>query len=197
MCQGVNPTNIHGQLQLSESYAVYQFCGIDIEEYTCPALNQDHLLQMKISSNYSVTKALVSIFQIFYGSFELYRTRGGQLDNYGYGAYSLIVIPFVFMSFVNLVAALSSPEYPLLFLVESPMSDEAKARGSILSGMVGRVTCPLSKQESLPLQSCDLDVDETASTHEQASLVDESSVRQRMERGTLRRRTTVSDHSYL
>lgn len=93
----------------------------------------------------------MSIFQIIYGSVELYRGRGGQFEKYGYGAYSLIVIPFVFMSFLNLMAALVCPEYPYMFLVESPMSDEAKARGCILNGMVGRaISLP---SELLSLQS--------------------------------------------
>lgn len=53
------------------------------------------------------------------------------------------------------------------------MSDEAMTRGSILNGMVGRVTCPLLELVSLPLQSCDLGIDGTAGTHEQVNLIQE------------------------
>lgn len=90
-----------------------------------------------LPSNHSLIKPLLSIIQITYGSFEIYRTRWDQLTNYGYGAYYLICIPYIIMSFVNLVAALVCPEYPCVFLAESPIMQEARARGCTFNGTIG------------------------------------------------------------
>lgn len=90
-----------------------------------------------LPSNHSFIKPLVSIIQITYGSFEIYQARADQFSNYGYGAYSLICIPYIIMSFMNLVAALVCPEYPCLFLAESLIMEEARARGCIFNGTIG------------------------------------------------------------
>ena len=71
----------------------------------------------ELASNYSLFKALAGVFQVLYGSLELYKARGGQLEKYGYAAYSLTVIPYVLMSLVNLLAAALLPQYPSMYVV--------------------------------------------------------------------------------
>lgn len=71
----------------------------------------------ELASNHSLLKALAGIFQVLYGSLELYKARGGQLEKYGYAAYSLTVIPYILMSLVNLLAAALLPQYPSMYVV--------------------------------------------------------------------------------
>lgn len=73
--------------------------------------------ETKISCDYNVMKIFAAILQIFSGLFQIFQARGGQLDRYGYSAYSLTVIPYVLMSLVNLVACLCIPQYPMMYIV--------------------------------------------------------------------------------
>jgi len=63
-------------------------------------------------------KAGVAIFQVFYGSWELYIARGRQFERYGYTAFSLTVVPYIAMSLLNLLATILEPHYPCVFLVQ-------------------------------------------------------------------------------
>lgn len=71
----------------------------------------------EIASNYNILKTLAAIVQILYGCYELYEARGMQINTFGYAAYSLTVIPYVFMSFLNLIASMCRPSYPSRYLV--------------------------------------------------------------------------------
>lgn len=64
-------------------------------------------------------KTSAAIIQIFYGSYELYAAavRSDQFQRLGYAAYSLTVIPYVLMSFLNGLTSLSRPSYPSMYLV--------------------------------------------------------------------------------
>lgn len=73
--------------------------------------------ETKISCDYNVMKIFAAILQIFSGLFQIFQARGGQLERYGYSAYSLTVIPYVLMSLVNLVACLCIPQYPMMYIV--------------------------------------------------------------------------------
>ncbi|KAH8152275.1 uncharacterized protein LAJ45_03701 [Morchella importuna] len=86
-----------------------------------------------IACNYSVFKPLAAIAQICYGSFELYQGRGDQMSHFGYAAYSLTILPYVFMSFLNLIAALCQPEYPYLYMeqVQGPRTLEGPQENAI------------------------------------------------------------------
>lgn len=92
-----------------------------------------------ISSSYSVPQATVAIVQVLYASYTLYKTRGDQLNRYGYAAFGLTVIPYILMSFVNLIGNISTPDYQTLYLVSSPELKEAISRGGQIDGVVGKV----------------------------------------------------------
>jgi hypothetical protein len=62
-------------------------------------------------------KGFAAIFQIIYGSQELFKARGRQLEKYGYASYSLTVVPYILMSLVNFLAAALQPQYPSMFIV--------------------------------------------------------------------------------
>ncbi|KAH0612448.1 uncharacterized protein H6S33_010500 [Morchella sextelata] len=71
-----------------------------------------------LSSNYSFVKTCAAMFQIVYASFELYMGSKRQIVGYGYAAYSLAVIPYILMSLTNLLASLTAPRYPAIYIVK-------------------------------------------------------------------------------
>lgn len=72
---------------------------------------------VRLSYNYNILKAVSALIQVVYGSFEIYQASKRQLPKFGYAAYSLAVIPYAYMSFLNLLAAVCEPQYPSMFLV--------------------------------------------------------------------------------
>lgn len=85
-----------------------------------------------ISSNYSLVKIFVAIGQSLYGIATLYESaRGDQINRYGYAAFGLTVVPYAYMSLVNLLANLLAPHYPTMYLVESQAMRDA-------SDLIGR-----------------------------------------------------------
>ncbi|KAF8243370.1 hypothetical protein K440DRAFT_637392 [Wilcoxina mikolae CBS 423.85] len=107
----------------------------------------DHILdshgkpKFKIANNRSIMKTLAAIIQIVYGAKELYDARGRQIQHYGYAAYSFTIIPYLLMSFLNLIAMLGEPQYPALYLVHlRTHSDIPPVEG--LHGTVGTVRPP-------------------------------------------------------
>lgn len=73
--------------------------------------------ETKISCDYNIMKIFAAILQILSGLFQIYQSRGTQLDRYGYSAYSLTVIPYVLMSLVNLLVCICIPQYPMMYIV--------------------------------------------------------------------------------
>jgi hypothetical protein len=81
---------------------------------------------------------------VLYASYTLYKTRGDQLNQYGYAAFGFTVIPYIIMSFVNLVGNLLTPDYSTLYLVSSLELEEAKSRKDArIDGVVGKVRVSL------------------------------------------------------
>ena len=75
--------------------------------------------------------------QLGFACATLYRARGSQLQHYGYAAYSLTVIPYAIMSFINLTGNLVMPNYSTVYMVRSEVMDEAVARGGRFDGTIG------------------------------------------------------------
>jgi hypothetical protein len=106
--------------------------------------------QTTVSCSYNCVKILVSIAQLLIATSTLYRTRGDQVDLYGYAAFGLTVAPYAWMSFINLLGNLMCPQYDTMFVVESTELDElrelvSKSDGQtkerfLVTGTVGRLT---------------------------------------------------------
>ena len=93
-----------------------------------------------ISSSYSFAKGIIAIFQTLYASATLYRTKGDQIERYGYAAFGLTVAPYLVMSIINLTGAVLTPDYPTLYMVESEIMEEARGRkGAYFGGTVGKL----------------------------------------------------------
>lgn len=74
-------------------------------------------VKQQLSSNFSAITALAGIFQVLFGSIEIYHAWNRQIPHFGYAAYSLTVVPYLLMSVINLVSRTLVPEYPTMFLV--------------------------------------------------------------------------------
>ncbi|KAK3358205.1 hypothetical protein B0T25DRAFT_541148 [Lasiosphaeria hispida] len=90
-----------------------------------------------ISSNYNWVQSLVGLFQAGSAGLTLYRSRGDQIERYGYAAFGLTVIPYLIMSVFNLVAQIATADYPTFYMVSSPEMKEARRRGGVFDGAVG------------------------------------------------------------
>ncbi len=99
----------------------------------------DPKIYTTISSSNNIPQSMVALVQVLYASYTLYRTRGDQLNRYGYAAFGLTVIPYIIMSFVNLLGNLLTPGYPTLYLVHSPELVEAQLRGAQIDGVIGKI----------------------------------------------------------
>ncbi|KAF2499280.1 hypothetical protein BU16DRAFT_523786 [Lophium mytilinum] len=96
----------------------------------------------RIASAYDSIKVLVALGQAILATRTLYQTRGNQLDRYGYASFGLTVAPYAVMSIINLLGALSRPDYDAVYLVGSPtMIEERRRKGldGYYDGTVGEV----------------------------------------------------------
>jgi hypothetical protein len=90
-----------------------------------------------ISSDWSFLKIIVSIAQLLFAVATLYRTKGDQIDQFGYAAFGLTVIPYALMSLVNLVGHLMCPQYPTMYLIQTRTMVAAQQEGAEIEGIIG------------------------------------------------------------
>lgn len=101
-----------------------------------------------VGHEYKVSKAVIALAQTLYAISTLYSTSIYQIHQFGFVAPGLTVIPFAFMSLVNLFANLICPTYPAIFIVENDALDslrqrikqEEKSYTFYVEGTVGRFT---------------------------------------------------------
>jgi len=88
-------------------------------------------IKVRISSSYNVPKIIVAVVQTVSSCIAFYKSRGYQVDRYGYAAFGLTILPYTVMSIVNLIGNLLTPDYPTLYLVRSPEMAEAEAEAEM------------------------------------------------------------------
>lgn len=144
---------IQGQFILPEGYQfeiLPNYVSVvplyDVE--TSPELDSETKGKVAISNSQNVIKSIASIIQLGYAMVTLYRTRGDQIEQYGYAAFGLTVLQYAVMSLVNLLANILTPDYPALCMVRSEIMEEAEGRGGKFDGMVGRIEMGDGPQES-------------------------------------------------
>ncbi|PVI05717.1 hypothetical protein DM02DRAFT_70425 [Periconia macrospinosa] len=96
----------------------------------------------RINCQYDTMRGLVALVQALLAIRTLYQTRGNQIEKYGFSAFGLTVAPYAIMSLVNLLGALSRPEYDAVYLVGSPVMVEERRRKGLdgyYEGVVGEV----------------------------------------------------------
>lgn len=92
--------------------------------------------RVHLSTSNTLLKNATAVAQLLFACFTLYRTRGDQVENYGYAAFGFTVIPYAIMSLINLTANLLTPEYPTLFMVYSDRMEKEKIE---FDGTVGTI----------------------------------------------------------
>ncbi|KAI9786579.1 MAG: hypothetical protein M1839_006128 [Geoglossum umbratile] len=132
----VSSTKIQGVYSLPRGYSL-AYVPHDVE--VRPRYSSPHQRPAQISSSINIPRILFSLFQTVAGGISLYHARGAQIDKWGYAAYGLTVIPYVFISIINLFGSLVSSEYDSVVLVHSGVMDEMVQRGGVVEGAVGTV----------------------------------------------------------
>ncbi|KAF2199505.1 hypothetical protein GQ43DRAFT_420114, partial [Delitschia confertaspora ATCC 74209] len=122
---------IHGTYEAPEGYK-FAIVPPDVA-FTTP---ESPTAKIEVASVYNHVKALVALAQTGYASLTLYRSRGDQIQRYGYGAFGLTVAPYAVMSIMNLLGNLCRADYPSLYMVESSIMEEARRRGGLFFGAV-------------------------------------------------------------
>ena len=128
--------NIHGQFaSLADGYELVKYPP---GELIALADGLDNRAEIQISRSTGLLKIATSVVQLIMSCVTIYRTRGSQLERYGYAAFGLSVFPYAFMSLVNLISIAIVGDYPSLYVMRTPLLDEAKGRdGTRISGEVG------------------------------------------------------------
>lgn len=115
---------------------------------------------IEVSATYNLVKAMVALVQSIYAIVTLYRSRGDQISQFGFAAFGLTVAPYAVMSAMNLIGNICRPDYASLYMVENSIMEEARRRGGVFEGSVGRV------QEESNVCGCGLsDGDDTEDLH--------------------------------
>ncbi|GAB1315901.1 hypothetical protein MFIFM68171_06111 [Madurella fahalii] len=117
---------------------------------------------MGLSATYSVIQPLAAVVQTASAGITLYRTRGDQIDRYGFTAFGLTVVPYLIMSIINFFAHIAIPKYRALFVVQSDIFEEAVARSGHSTpppAIVGKL--PPGEHPNLGLLDVDLESDPT------------------------------------
>jgi hypothetical protein len=95
--------------------------------------------KLQIPQNSSLLTALIAICQISYAAYELLRVTGDHFERFGYSAFSLTVVPYLVMSFVNLVGNLATPVYPSIHMISTSTLREAQLRKNVFTGAIGSI----------------------------------------------------------
>lgn len=146
---------IHGVLQLPAER--YGLCTVPpYSKLRSTAVSNSQSETFRPASEYNVVKILFSLVQAVAGGITIYRAQGNQISRYGYSAFGLSVVPYVFMSITNIFASLFCPEYQAMFLVRTPDMDEAEKEGGKFDGVVAELAVPPPGSSEEPKISVDI-----------------------------------------
>lgn len=116
---------IHGLCDLPRGYFLVEVPpDTSLKGYSASS-SAEYPKDIQLARSYNVPKVLIGLIQALVGVMTLYRAQGNQIDVYGYAAFGLSVVPYTFMSIVNILMALVTPEYPCMYMVSTPDLDEA------------------------------------------------------------------------
>jgi hypothetical protein len=101
--------------------------------------------QYILAASPNISRLLISLVQTIWALTTLYRTRSDQIEQFGYAAFGLTVSQYGFMSIVNILGNLLRPEYPSLFMIRTPVMNEAEKAGCYFEG---ELNITIGKNES-------------------------------------------------
>lgn len=94
-----------------------------------------------ISSDYSVIRPVMAFFQLLTAVPTIYQAHDPESRaSHGYAGYQLTVIPFALMSIINTFTSFTTPSYGASYMVSSDIMEEAKRRGGVFEGVVGKLS---------------------------------------------------------
>ncbi|KAF1963813.1 hypothetical protein CC80DRAFT_460797 [Byssothecium circinans] len=125
---------VHGRHDLPKGY---QFAKVPSNTQFTASTHPSSTIE--VSATYNVVKAVMALVQAFYATSTIFMARGDQIEQFGFAAFGLTVAPYAVMSMINLIGNLCRPDYPSLYMVENGVMDEARRRGGVFEGAVGRV----------------------------------------------------------
>ena len=128
------PASLNGEASLPNGYFWSKPGIAQLDALASHTLKREGI-QVKQSKN--IVKGIASVAQLIFSSITLYRTRGSQLQRYGFTAFGLSVFPYALMSFINLIVITVVGEYLTPYVLRTTISDEAKRCGGTISGEVG------------------------------------------------------------
>lgn len=120
---------IHGRVRLPHGYA-FALVGNDIE------FNSLEGFPSHLSNSRSSIRSMAAMIQLLFASYTLYRTRGNQIELYGYAAFGLTVIQYLIMSSVNLIASIVVPQFSAIYMVRTAVMTEAERENGKFEGIV-------------------------------------------------------------
>jgi hypothetical protein len=122
---------IHGSYRLKKGYHLALVpARAAVSEPPCGADASRYIL----TASANILRLLISLVQTIWALTILYRTRSDQIEQFGYAAFGLTVSQYAFMSLVNTLGNLLRPEYASLFMIRTPVMDEAEKAGCYFEG---------------------------------------------------------------
>lgn len=160
------PKTIHGRVSLPLGWMLdsvpYNAAFADEQDESTFALSGQSLppkptSYINVGQDYSFIKALIAAAQALYAISTLYNTSVYAVNQFGYVAFGFTVIPFAFMSLVNLLANIACPTYPAIYIVENNVletlrrriASENKQMTFYVEGTVGRLKESYERQAQL------------------------------------------------
>jgi hypothetical protein len=109
----------------------------------------------RVSNSQSLVKSIVAIFHVLFSCVTLYRTRGNQIQLYGYAAFWLTVTPYAVMSLINTIANILTPNYPIVSMVRTPKmtASEAEEAGGKFEGIIANVDTERSSHRNISVSA--------------------------------------------
>lgn len=90
----------------------------------------------EIACTYSIAKAMISIIQTLAAFTTLLGHRDDVVHRWGYASFHLTILPYLVMTFFNFASNICTADYDGLYMVETPVMDEARRRGGQFEGTV-------------------------------------------------------------
>ena len=128
---------VHGVCHLPPGFE------LSIVDPNSTVLELNNSNQFQLGSSFNLFKGLAAIAHLVVASILLHKTQGDQFGRYRLSAFALTVVPYFFMSFVNLMGSILTPDYPVIYMVKTEIMMEAERRdGACFEGVVGRLSDP-------------------------------------------------------
>lgn len=110
-----NEKKIRGFYKLTKDYS---FTHVPCDAVVTSSLdsNKKTPKNCTVSNNYGAANGLVAIIQLCIACFTIVRSSSSEIHDNGYGSFSLTVVPYALMLFMNLLGLITYPLYPTLFM---------------------------------------------------------------------------------